>query len=442
MKAIKTDPKMFISSPYIKCPKCGKESFGILMICDHHYCRRCRECFYPRGTESSASYPLPKLDKKIIYVDQFAISNMMKSLNPQTKAYQKGRLDGFWIRLFERLDSLCKLQLIICPVSDFHTNESLLSPYFEPLKRMYKLLSQDVSFCDCETIKSFQIYDHAMNWISGKEEKQLKLDVHSIVYGNINAWQDKLTISVNLQYGPDWIDDLKKTREKIHKGLSEIFRQWQSEKNKTFDDWFEKESMDFGRLTAQIYLKYRERFAQISQGQVELTRNDMVPVPSVTLVHSIRDAFKRTGIQDHNIWSKIGEYLASSSLKNIPFVKISSMLYASLARKAANGRKKRPNQGMVNDIAIISALLPYCDAMFIDNECHAYLKEQPLCDAIAYGTAIFSQNTRVEFLNYLDKIELKATREHLDKVNEVYGKSWRDPYKTLYKEKSGRLGKS
>ena len=108
------------------------------------------------------------------------------------------------------------------------------------------------------------------------------------------------------------------------------------------------------------------------------------------------------------------------------------MLYAAIARKAASGRKRLPNQGMANDIKTVSVLLPYCDAIFIDNECDAYLREQPLCDALDYGTKVFSQNTKDEFLGYLDEIELKASPEHLDKVDEVYGEGWREPFTMLY----------
>jgi hypothetical protein len=410
MKSIKFNPSIFISSPYIKCPKCGKNSFGILMICDDHYFRRCKECFHPQGNEPAIRYPLPKLNKKIIYVDQFAISNMMKALNPQTKSYQKGALDDFWVKCFERLDSLCKLQLIICPDSGFHTNESLLSPFFEPLKRMYELLSGGISFCDHETIKRFQLYYHASNWISGNQEKEINLDVNSVVRGKINAWQDRLFISVNINYSIDWIDDLRKARNKINKSLYNIFKRWQTEKNKTFGDWFEIESMSFGKVTLELYLNYLEGL----------------------ILRSIKDAFLRAGIQEADVWPKTIKYLLSPSLKEVPFIKISSMLLASLARKAAAGRKKQPNQGMANDIEIISVLLPYCDAMFIDNECHAYLKEKPLCDAFDYETDIFSQNTKDEFLKYLDNIELNASKEHLDKINKVYGSTWREPYTTLY----------
>jgi len=62
--------KDFIHGPYIKCPKCGKSSFSVSIICDHHYFRRCIECFYPDPSkgEEGVKYPLPKLNKKVIYI--------------------------------------------------------------------------------------------------------------------------------------------------------------------------------------------------------------------------------------------------------------------------------------------------------------------------------------------------------------------------------------
>jgi len=431
METIRFDPKMFISPPYWECPKCNApDSFGVLMICGNHYVRRCKECGYDQ------SYPLPKLNKKVIYIDQFAISNMMKALNPRTKAHRKGTLDEFWVRLFKKLHSLCKLQLIICPESGFHTEESLLSSYFAPLKQMYELLSYGVSFCDHDTIKRFQIHENAKNWIAGEGDKELNLDVNTVVRGRrINAWQDKFIISLNLQYKQDWINDIRKVRAKKCEGLNEVFKRWQSEKNKTFDDWLEEESTAFGRITLQIYLNYLKRFEEISTGRVKFSVNDVFAPPSVNFIRSIHNVFRQAGVRDSDIWTKTIEYLTSPSIKNIPFIKISSMLWSALARKAATGGKKEPpNQGMVNDVEFISVLLPYCDAIFIDKECHNYLKEVPLCNSINYGTKVFSLNNKEKFLEYLSEIEFKTSKKHLDKVDEVYGKNWREPYIMLYNE--------
>lgn len=95
---------------------------------------------------------------------------------------------------------------------------------------------------------------------------------------------------------------------------------------------------------------------------------------------------------------------------------MSASLFASIARKAAAGRKKPPNRWTVNDIEMISTFLPYCDAMFIDNECASYLNEKPLVDKIGFHTKIFSQSKREEFMQFLDEIEQSASQEHKNAV--------------------------
>jgi hypothetical protein len=52
-------------------------------------------------------------------------------------------------------------------------------------------------------------------------------------------------------------------------------------------------------------------------------------------------------------------------------------MFAAIAHRAANGQRKPPNRGMANDIGVVSTLLPYCDAMFIDNGCLSLLQNIP-----------------------------------------------------------------
>lgn len=119
-KTITIDPKMFIGKPFIVCPKCKKQdSYGLLMVNPSSYTKRCKECWY------SKNYLLPQLNKKVIYLDQFVISNMMKAINDQLG--KKEKVDKVYLKLFEELDKAVKLQLVICPDSTYHREESLLS---------------------------------------------------------------------------------------------------------------------------------------------------------------------------------------------------------------------------------------------------------------------------------------------------------------------------
>ena len=416
MKSFEFDPRAFILPPYIKCPECGKEAFGVLDIGGTEYWRRCKDCLFPEGDDPSATYALPELNKKVIYLDQLAISNMMKALNPQTKAYGRDGL-VFWRRLFERLDRLCKLQLIICPSSEFHTNESLTSPWYKPLKRMCDLLSHGTSCHPKARVRSGQVLNYARNWISGKPEQPGKLERSDLLPRDINSWQERYVVTVDTSYDAAWVKELRRSRSRTHLDMSRFFERWRADKTRTFDDWFTHEALGYGKGYLEAYQSYM---------------NDFIPRTAALTVNSIQDAFVKAAVDEAEIWPKTEEFLTSDTLKNVPFIQIAALMCAGIARQAAAGRKEPPNTGMANDIFAISLVLPYCDAMFVDNECRYLLTGKPMCDALKYGTRLFSANVKEAFIKYLEHIEEEAPPEHFEKVREVYGEEWPKPYTGLY----------
>ncbi len=154
------DPRVFIQPPYLACTNCGTENaFGVLII-GWGYTRRCRECWH------TDRFDLPEIRKTVIYLDQLAISEMMKALTRPCRA--PGRVDASWLELFERLDVLSKLQLIVCPDSDTHCDESAGAPNPEALRRMYELLSHGISFDSHVRIRDEQLIEHLKAWLDGQ----------------------------------------------------------------------------------------------------------------------------------------------------------------------------------------------------------------------------------------------------------------------------------
>jgi hypothetical protein len=75
------------------------------------------------------------LKKKILYLDQFVVSEIMKLRTADAKGHQAVAAEPFWAELAALLEKLGRLQLICCPDSGEHQNESLLSPFYQALNR-------------------------------------------------------------------------------------------------------------------------------------------------------------------------------------------------------------------------------------------------------------------------------------------------------------------
>lgn len=419
------DPASLIRPPFLLCPKCATETFGIVAIQGHVYFRRCRTCMF------SQMFMLPPLRKKVIYLDQFALSNIMKALNPDTKAYKKG-MDPFWLTLFEKLDRLCKLQLIACPDSDVHEKESRVSSHFTALNRINELLSGQVSFHNLESIRDHQVYQHVREWIKGSTLTDFDLDVRSVIQGDIEGWTDTIYPSFTMPWQPEWVENLRKSRGELHQKISDVYSRWQSEGGNQFKYWFEEEIKSYGVGILKEVNKYHIKLKEVLSNKREAQLADFVVWPAVRTYLIVRQQLIASGFKEKELADKTIEYFTSPSLHTLLFLRISSMIWASVARKAASGMKKLPSQGLSNDVDAISTLLPYCDAMFIDNECRAYFCEGPLRSELKYGTVLFSLKIKEEFLGFLDSIESSMSRAHLQLINEIYGDDWAEPFMTVF----------
>lgn len=427
MKTMVIDPRDFISGPFRNCPKCEGNEFGVLQIGGDHYIRRCRDrkCWFTQ------TIPLPKIRKKVIYIDQLAISNMMKVLNPAVKGHEHAASDPFWREMFELLDAVCKLQLVVCPDSDEHRNESLMSAFYEPLKRVYEHFSHGISFRDSEWLRQQQIVDLAGAWVRNQAPK-FDFDPVRVSHGSIHEWQDRFIISVDAKYD-QFVEMIRVQRERIHEGLGGCFIEWQKKK-RTFSDCYAEEIRAYGRTILDVYLSWVRHWIEIERGIRPFDMEKYSPPRCASLITGLNYVFQSAGIPEADCIAKTAEFLLSDALAEAPFNRIEASLFAVMAMKAGAGQKEPPNRGTSADINIVSTLLPYCDAMFIDNRCRALLADIPHDYKLPYGTHIFSMNTRDEFLRYLNDLKNKCSEDHLMLVNEVYGS--REPYTGIFQRKA------
>jgi hypothetical protein len=422
---MRIDPRDFIMAPYLVCPKCGKQEYGVLSVSDTRCDRRCRACWH------TATVNLPKIKKKIVYVDQFAFSNIMKFLSPEVKGHERAAAEPFWKELFETLGVARHLQLVACPDSPEHQHESLTSPFYKALKHTYEHFSGGVSFHDAETIRIRQIAHLARAWLKNEPAK-FDFNPESISSGRLHEWSGRLFVTVDGVL-PGTVDELRTTRSQTHKGLQEVFEQWQREK-KSFKQVFAAEKAAYGQTLVRMYADDCRKRVQMAvmmmRGQMP-PLDDVLPSRTENLVTNLQSIFQQeVGIEQGN--AKLPEFFKSGAINEAPFNLIGAAMFASLAAKAAAGQKEFPNQGAATDINIVSTLLPYCDAMFVDNKCRALLRDIPRDYALPYACKVFSPNTGANFIRYLRGIRDSVTPDHLKLVEEVYGRDPMKPQSGIY----------
>jgi len=417
------DPRKLISPPWRTCPACGKDKFGVSIINDSRLMRRCRDCWHKQD------YPLPELRKKIIYLDQFVISNLMKLDNPATKGHATVAADPFWRDLSDLLFQLRQLQVICCPDSGSHVEESRTSPFNAELKKTYEALSSGITFSAFDSIKSNQIGELALAWSEGREPS-FDFDPRDILSRDPNGWNERFYIVMG---DNPFISEarLRQVRTELHANMTRLFRDVWGKEKRSFEFWYELERKDYQNALMKAAVKHkREREEALlsckpsEQPPLELLDKILPSFPELVIA-SIEDTmrFPRDGsMRPLKKQMELGQsFILQNRIADAPFVKLQSLMFAAIAMRPAQGQKEPPNEGTTTDIDTVAHLSPYCDAMFMDNGCRSLLLDVPTALRPTETAKVFSLNVKGQFLDYLRSIRNGISAEHVRAIREVYG---------------------
>lgn len=399
-----------------------------MTIGNHQYSRRCYLCGITKR------YPLPRLQKKVIYLDQFVISNMAKQLSPKPKGAREDKHDKFFLELFEVLDRLCKLQLAVCPESALHLHESVVTgPHFEDLREVYSHLSYEVRMSRAEQVLHCQITQAFQAWIDGVPlswpgERHIALD------GSLDDWTNWLRFDLNYVL-PGLAPELVAKRNARTKHLHTVCGNWQQMTAFSFKEVFENELRGFGEITINKYLRHLAKFEKAMRGEIP-TSEIAIEEPEAKLMRNLVSMAQRVPNKHGGPLEVIRSFFASKVFRKVPYVKIWCLFWATLARVVRDMNPDHfPSGSLYNDLDVVAAFSPYCDAMFVDNEMENLARQGDLGKCLASGAKIFSLRSKDQFLEYLRGIESTVPQEHLDLVREVYGPDADTPYTTLLKRK-------
>jgi hypothetical protein len=393
----------------------------------------------PTGFDPQTMVLAPPHLKKVIYLDQFAISEMVKAIDTRSKAH--ARVNPIWRRVFEVLERVCKLQLVVCPWSPIHRDESLVSEMFEPLKRMYEHLANGVGFRRSTEIELRQINTALVAWLDG-ETPDHDLKPERITTGSLHRWQERYLVTVSRHHPPEQVSSVRQRRTRLHKSLTCWFDGCRQRTDKSFDDALRIEFDGYRDVLLGAYQDMVTRGNELLR-LYEAATGEALPShienvaplvgPGSEQVRLILEVLKQRGIAKGEIATILSDFLDSEHFRTMPSHAISARLFAVIAHAAANPRRRAPDRGTASDIDLVSAYLPYCDAMLIDNRTRAMLENGvPRKYALNYPCRLFSPNGGSEFLEYLKSVEEKADPLIPAFVRQVYGDKWLKPFVRMF----------
>ena len=421
---VRIDPRDFISGPFAICPQCGSSEFGSLMVTGRVHARRCRACWHTERVT------LPPLKKKVVYIDQMALSNMAKELDAEWQERIK-RPDPFWLDVYDQLERLVKLQVLVCPHSPTHEEESSFDDRTRGvLQRLYHHLSGEVRFKSAEEIRSRQMYEAQKAYIAGQSPNWSGLDPKDATRGSLTEWTDRISIRANVG-DLRTVEERREHRENLRRALEAVWAGW-VERKPSLETVFEEERRAYGEASLMEMVKLANLHAEAQEGRRPSDIFDLMPGPMVRGVMGIRSRFEEAGAAGDEALRRTLDFFDSENALDAPQNRLRAMLLAALGRRASSGQKRPPNRGTANDIEVISSYLPYCEAMFVDNEMAQLLAEEPLATEVAkYKTKVFSTRNRDEFLAYLEDMEAVVPDDHVDLVRKTYGDSWLTGYRSI-----------
>jgi hypothetical protein len=175
----------------------------------------------------------------VIYIDQMALSNMAKELDPDW-AVRTRRRDPFWLDLYDQLERLVKLHVIVCPQSPIHQQEASYDDRVEQvLDRLCGHLAAGTNFDFPEEIRARQFLHAQEAYLEGVAVDWNAIRREDVIDGPLDGWMGRLSIRVNVGH-LETAEERRTHRDALGETMSQIWKAYQEERL-DFETAFQRE---------------------------------------------------------------------------------------------------------------------------------------------------------------------------------------------------------
>lgn len=400
------------------CPHCGANELGVLSVDGDHLTRRCRACLRPSGAEPRIIEPLPPVKKAVLYVDQFAVSNFVYIDQPELDPPRTERAER-WRQTYERITALVGAQALVCPESGFHKDESLArlhdAAFMSAFDRLQLLLSAGVGLPDATSIEIAQLRAAAgLAGEAGISPRDPRLLPELRFTSHPDRWASRFTVGVaTSSFYAGIADEVRGGLAGQGTAVQEVFESWRALTPEQVADQFALELAAYGPSILRAALDAFHRAATGVDPLAVMNR-------SVQRLRAVASFFEpQSGTTDG--YEEATQFFLGEGITLVPKARIGAAMYAVLARQAASGMKA-VEPSFATDIAIVSSIGPYCDAILVDGRCAEVLRQPPARQELAgWDCAVLSARDLGGVTAWLDSLAATVTPAHLHAVERAYG---------------------
>lgn len=381
---------------------------GILSAGGQSLTKRCTNC------RRMVQISLPELNKKAIYLDQFMFSMIYNVKNGGN--LPKGH-EAFAKEVYALLRRCVLLQQVFLPHSDIHHDETTVFHSPIDLRGLYEFFGGDVSVMDSRDVELMQNIQFAEAYFDGNT-LEMSFDIDEIANSRRNEWLPDMHVGVRADYS-QFADHIRTVRGEVHDALKQLAETWVKNKA-SFAGVLESEFAAIGPAKREAFAKWFEEVSNPDPSD-PLALIESFGRPIYREYRELSRLLEDRGVNEDKQAAEIMKFWHWERQREIPHQKISSYLFAAVAKRVVMGEKKIVDRGLMNDVRTISTYAPYVDALFIDKRCDALLKEEPLRTELNYKARIFSMGDTDEFLGYLREIEIQTPDEVREYAAMIYG---------------------
>jgi len=310
---------MFELPPFLKCPKCKKESFGTLSVGGNNVTKRCKDCSY------SHDEILPDVDKRVIYLDQFAVSELYKTKEGKRRVGAPS--EKFWQSCYALADLAYKRQQVIFPASNLHSDETIVWHSPNELRLAHEMFSGETSFDRTDEIATNQEWEFAEAYISASGPPALTFNVDDILSDERNDWLPVYHISVNSDYSV-FAPGLRKDRSTAENSLKSLAEGW-AKSRRTFDQILKHELSSYGSAMREALRD------QVAKTQAAFALDDPSTVLELRFglmnrYRQLATMFIDRGVPPQDAFNEVSKFLDWPGNQEQPAHKIFAYLIAAL----------------------------------------------------------------------------------------------------------------